>query len=264
MKLLLIGLIMANGLSFAPDQPDKEKYTPERLYSFLVFADNYVKNKNLSTSEYNPNDEREFVLNTDDPSAMQMLVAIALAEHHDKGYSTGYSQNRVSKPNSNGSIDYGLWQINDFWENRLKKNFPELFDNGRDFVDNISNPFINAVAAIYVSGYVEGGGPNGLENWSTYKMVTPDSDFMMDAESIQTARSKGGDIISIGDFEEPKFSNKLLDRAYGQPVKESMEKEAAKFTELLNDFVTGTTLLSNKPKNIGYDKLRFEQMKQGK
>ena len=193
-----------------------------------------------------------------------MLVAVALAEHHDKGYSTGYSQNRVSKPNSNGSIDYGLWQINDFWEDRLKKNFPELFDNGRDFVDNISNPFINAVAAIYVSGYVEGGGPNGLENWSTYRMVTPDSDFMMDAESIQTSRSKGGNIMSIGDFEEPKFANKLLDRAYGQPVRESIEEEAAKFTELLNDFVKGTTLLSNKPKNIGYDKLRFEQMKQGK
>ena len=259
---------MANGLSFAPDQPDKEKYTPERLYSFLVFADNYVKSKNLSTSEYNPNDEREFVLNTDDPSAMQMLVAVALAEHHDKGYSTGYSQNRVSKPNSNGSIDYGLWQINDFWEDRLKKNFPELFDNGRDFVDNISNPFINAVAAIYVSGYVEGGGPNGLENWSTYGMVTPDSDFMMDAESIHTERytdkSKGESIMFPADFEEPKFATKILDFVYAKPVRESMEEEAAKFTELLDTFVKGTTLLSNEPKNIGYDKLRFEQMKQGK
>ena len=255
---------MANGLSFAPDQPDKEQYTPERLYSYLVFADNYVKNKNLPTSEYNPNDEREFVLNTDDPSAMQQLVAVALAEHHDGGYSLGYSQNRVSKPNSDGSVDYGLWQINDFWEDRFKKIFPELFDNGRDFIDNISNPFINAVAAIYISGYVEGDGPNGLENWSTYNMVTPDSDFMMDAESIQAERYTGGDLMRKKDFEEPKFANKLLDYAYGQPIRESIEEESARFTEQLNNFVKGTTLLSNKPKNIGYDKLRFEQMKQGK
>lgn len=255
---------MANGLSFAPDQPDKEEYTPERLYSYLVFADNYVKSKNLSTSEYNPNDEREFVLNTDDPSAMQQLVAIALAEHHDGGYSLGYSQNRVSKPNSDGSVDYGLWQINDFWEDRFKKIFPELFDNGRDFVDNISNPFINAVAAIYISGYVEGDGPNGLENWSTYNMVTPDSDFMMDAESIQAERYTGGNLMRKKDFENPKFANKLLDFAYGKPIKESMEEEAARFAETLNDFVKQTTLLPNKAKNIGYDKLRFEQMKQGK
>jgi len=86
----------------------------------------------------------------------------------------------------------------------------------------------------------------------------------MDAESIQAERYTGGNLMRKKDFENPKFANKILDFAYAKPVQESMEEQAAKFAETLNDFVKGTTLLPNEPKNIGYDKFRFEQMKQGK
>ena len=278
MYLFLIGLIMANGVSFAPDKPDDEQYTPEQLYTYLVFADNYVKSKNISTNEFNPEDERDYILNTDRMEDMETLVSLALAEHHDldeKGnkISTGYSQNRVSLPNdSDGSIDYGLWQINDFWEKRLKKRFPEMFDNGRDFVDNISNPFINAVAAIYIAGYVEGTGPNGAKNWSTYKNVGPNTDFGMDAkEGIENKKKLKGDLMNFKDFRNPELANKILDASYGSYVEESMDREArniekdfANFNEtqlqLLDMMSEG--IATNDP-NKGYNKMRLRQMVEG-
>ena len=277
MYLFLVGLIMANGVSFSPDKPDDEQYTPEQLYTYLVFADNYVKSKNISTNEFNPEDERDYILNTDRMEDMETLVSLALSEHHDldeKGnlISTGYSQNRVSPPNDDGSIDYGLWQINDFWEERLKKRFPEMFDNGRDFIDNVSNPFINAVAAIYIAGYVEGSGPNGAENWSTYKNVGSDTDFGMDAkEGIENKKKSKGDLMNFKDFRNPELANKILDFAYGSYVEESMDREArniekdfANFNEtqlqLLDMMSEG--IATNDP-NKGYNKMRLRQMVEG-
>ena len=273
MYLFLIGLIMANGVSFAPDKPDDEQYTPEQLYTYLVFADNYVKSKDISKSKFNPEDERDEILNTDRMEDMETLVSLALAEHHDKGYSTGYSQNRVRPPNTNGSIDYGLWQINgSTWEKELKLIFPEMFDNGRDFIDNVSNPFINAVAAIYIAGYVEGSGPNGAKNWSTYGMVGPDSDFGMDAKKgIENKNKLKGDLMNFKDFRNPELANKILDASYGSYVEESMDREArniekdfANFNEtqlqLLDMMSEG--IATNDP-NKGYNKMRLRQMVEG-
>lgn len=50
----MVVLLMANGITFPPAEPDKERYTPEQLYTYLVFADNYVKSKNISDDEFDP------------------------------------------------------------------------------------------------------------------------------------------------------------------------------------------------------------------
>ena len=67
---------MSNGLSLAPGESDNEKYTAEQLYTYLIFADNYVKSKNISESEFNPNDPSDNILNTDDVNDMYTLVAL--------------------------------------------------------------------------------------------------------------------------------------------------------------------------------------------
>jgi len=268
MLKIMVVLLMANGITFPPAEPDKERYTPEQLYTYLVFADNYVKSKNISDDEFDPKNTSPDILNVDDPDDMEVLVAFALAEHSDAGFSTGYSQNRISPPNKNGSRDYGLWQINDFWTKRLSLRFPELFDNGRPFVENISNPYANAVAAIYIGGYVEGDGPNGRKNWSTDGMVKPDSDFIMDAQAgIAKQEKTGGDLMKLKDFKYPNISNKILDKAYGEPVRQTMQKEsqniqddAANFFET-TDIYLRSLLDRIKPTNpnAGRDKMKLRQ-----
>ncbi len=255
---------MSNGLSLAPGESDNKKYTAEQLYTYLIFADNYVKSKNISESEFNPNDPSDNILNTDDVNDMYTLVALGLAEHHDKGYSTGYSRNVVSKPNSNGSIDYGLWQINDFWEERLGQRFPELFDNGKDWEQNINNTFANAVAAIYIGGYVEGDGPNGGENWSTYSMVKDGSDFKEDAiAGVEASRKKGGNLMQLQDFKYADTTNKILDTAYAEPVRQSMEQDFANFAELQQDVLQNLIDKGESKNNVGYNKMKLRQMIEG-
>jgi hypothetical protein len=143
-----------------------------------------------------------------------------------------------------------------------------LFDNGRPFVENISNPYANAVAAIYIGGYVEGDGPNGRVNWSTNKMVDPDSDFIMDAQKgIKNQRNTGGDLLKLRNFKYPETTNKILDKAYGEPVRQTMQAEsqniqddAANFFET-TDIYLRSLLDRIKPTNpnAGRDKMKLRQ-----
>ena len=179
MKLLLVGLLMTNGLSLSPSEEDDREYSPEKLYSYIVFANNYVEKTEESLtgqdkSDYgwNPNSKHKDILNAKVDTDVEKLVAIALAEHNDRGKSQGFARNiRSVRVNNDGSYDYGLWQINKVvWEENLKRFFPELFDNGKTWEENIYNPFINAVAAVYIAGYDFGKSPGG-NNWSVWKEV---------------------------------------------------------------------------------------------
>ena len=69
MKLLLVGLLMTNGISFSPSEEDDREYSPEKLYSYIVFANNYVEKTEESLtgqdkSDYgwNPNSKHKDIL----------------------------------------------------------------------------------------------------------------------------------------------------------------------------------------------------------
>lgn len=77
-------------------------------------------------------------------SDLTIAVAVALAE-------SGGDAAQISGPNTNGSHDYGLWQINDFAH-------PDLIKPGADW----SNPLVNAQMAHTVWAH------GGWHAWSTY------------------------------------------------------------------------------------------------
>lgn len=201
---------MTNGISFSPSEEDDREYSPEQLYSYIVFANRYVEKtieslKGTGQDEWDhgwkPDSKHKDILNAKVDTDVDRLVAIALAEHNKDNLSQGFARNiRSIEPNDNGTYDYGLWQINrNVWEEKLKRFFPELFDNGKTWEENIYNPYINAVAAVYIAGYKFGlVGGNHWTTWSevnrTFKKdeggIRP-SDYLEDArEGIDTELSK--------------------------------------------------------------------------
>lgn len=69
--------------------------------------------------------------------------------------------------------------------------------------------------------------------------------------------------MQLQDFKYADTTNKILDAAYAEPVRQSMEQDFANFAELQQDVLQNLIDKGESKNNVGYNKMKLRQMIEG-
>ena len=180
----------------------KREHTIQELYFLLYSAASFLEEEGFqfNQSEFTRNPKAS---TTD----MVDMISIALAEHGNNPQGIAMNIKSIA-PNSNNTVDWGLWQINDgdiayrylTSQHEHTNSNISIFKNvsKSQFKKLLMNPFYNAIAAIAMAnlyqddeGYVfQNTDTHGINNWSTVQQGLLDTSKALEEVSAMQGKTE--------------------------------------------------------------------------